>query len=123
MTPNLHPDLMPDNDRVSCIASAAACLRAAADMLAEPHRWTQGAMARDAKAHPVGPTDPNAVRWCLSGAMQLQTRGLPHGVSIIADRALRSVCGGAEPAGFNDRASSAVQVASLARIAAAQLEE
>lgn len=41
-----------------------------AALLADPARWTQGALARNALHCPVGPYAEDACCWCLSGAIQ-----------------------------------------------------
>ena len=122
MTIRLHPDLMPPTERSAARAEAAAALRSAADLLETPHAWTQGCMARDKRGNPIGQSDPDAVRWCLFGALDLHTRQ-STAVSILAERALASVVAPVSIASFNDGCRNAGEVASAARKAAAQLEE
>ncbi len=43
-------------------------LQAARDLIADPDHWCQGALAWDGK-RPVGPHDPEAVAWCVIGAI------------------------------------------------------
>ncbi len=50
-------------------AEVAAVLRAAADLIEPPGRWTQRFSARDVKGSPAGPTSPEAVCWCAYGAL------------------------------------------------------
>lgn len=40
-----------------------------AEFLADPERWTQRALARDASGTCVRPLAPEACRWCLVGAL------------------------------------------------------
>jgi len=46
-------------------------LRQAHRLLEDPVHWTRGARARDDNGRTVRPEDPNAVRWCLEGAVAL----------------------------------------------------
>ena len=123
MTPNLHPDLLTPRQLAAAKSDAAYALRSAADLLASPHRWTQGARARNARGHPVGPADRTAVRYCLLGALDLKTLTRDRAVSILAERALADVVAPLAISSFNDGCRTAVQVASAARIAAANILE
>ena len=51
-------------------------LIAARRRLSDPHRWTKGAAARDARGRDVHPLDPAAVRWCALGALQVASDGV-----------------------------------------------
>ena len=62
---NLHPDLMPPDELTAAQAEAAACLRAAAHTLDQPHAWTRGCSARDKRGRPVAYTSPDAVSFCI----------------------------------------------------------
>jgi hypothetical protein len=44
-------------------------LRAARELLSEPHRWTTRFLARNGAGQRVEPTSPAAVCWCLNGAL------------------------------------------------------
>ena len=44
-------------------------LAALKELLSDPDRWTQGAMARDIDGYEVRPSNPRACRFCLVGAM------------------------------------------------------
>ena len=48
---------------------AADLLAAAADLIAKPGAWTQGALARTAKGNRCAPTSRRAVCWCALGAL------------------------------------------------------
>jgi hypothetical protein len=48
---------------------SAEILRAARLLLSDPEQWTQTVHARNACGDPVKPTDPDAVRWCIYGAI------------------------------------------------------
>jgi hypothetical protein len=39
------------------------------EILSDPNRWLQGVGARDASGEAVYPKSPNAVSWCLLGAI------------------------------------------------------
>ena len=45
-------------------------LRAARDTLAVPERWTKKESARNVAGRPVLPTEPDAVCWCMAGAVK-----------------------------------------------------
>lgn len=40
------------------------------ELLADPSKWTQGVMARDAQGNEVSPQDENAICFCLLGALE-----------------------------------------------------
>jgi hypothetical protein len=40
------------------------------ELLDTPEKWTKGAFARDSKGDPVDPVSPEAVCWCIEGALQ-----------------------------------------------------
>jgi hypothetical protein len=48
-------------------------LIAARAKIEAPERWTHGAYARDAAGRKVEPTCPDAVRWCVRGAIDAST--------------------------------------------------
>ena len=39
-------------------------------VIADPKHWAQGQYAKDAKGHPVGPAEPDAVCWCSVGVLE-----------------------------------------------------
>jgi hypothetical protein len=39
------------------------------ELLSDPKRWTQGALARDKNGEAVSPFSPAAVAWCVLGAL------------------------------------------------------
>lgn len=45
-------------------------LEHARELLSEPARWTQNALARTAENEVANGYDPNAICWCLYGALQ-----------------------------------------------------
>lgn len=49
-------------------------LRQARELLAEPGRWTQGSLARDADGHSSPLRGPAAVCWCSIGAVERITK-------------------------------------------------
>jgi hypothetical protein len=44
-------------------------------LLSDPTKWTQGALARDATGKTVDSYDPTACQWCVYGATELITKG------------------------------------------------
>ena len=51
------------------MSDVADILNAAADLLEPEGAWTKGALARDRRGHTVDYASPNAVRWCVGGAI------------------------------------------------------
>ena len=51
------------------LLKARSVLVAARDLLSDPRRWTQGAMARRTDGEPVDPTSGRAEQWCAVGAI------------------------------------------------------
>lgn len=49
----------------------ATVLRSARAILTDPEQWTEKALARDVHGEPVRPNSPNAVCFCLEGAIAL----------------------------------------------------
>jgi hypothetical protein len=39
------------------------------ELLSDSSKWTQGASARDARGYSLDPREPNAVCWCITGAL------------------------------------------------------
>ena len=54
---------------MSALQTPSTVLRAAADLLAKPGAWTQGALARGATRRPTMALSKRAVCWCAKGAM------------------------------------------------------
>lgn len=50
--------------------NADEALRATRKLIANPKRWTQDTLARNAAREPVVPYDPAAVCWCVEGALR-----------------------------------------------------
>ena len=46
-----------------------ALLQEAKDLITPREQWTRGALARDEKRNEIEPNDPDAVCWCLGGAL------------------------------------------------------
>ena len=40
------------------------------ELLSDPSKWTQGKIARDSSMNEIHPNDPQAVCWCLIGAVR-----------------------------------------------------
>lgn len=75
-----------------------------AALLASPKRWTKRTLARDARSRPVGSLDPEAVRYCLLGALlrvypSYQAR---RSATNRLHRLLRTRCLPTDEAEFND---------------------
>jgi hypothetical protein len=62
----------------------AEILRGAAEMLAAPGAWTQGAWARDAAGRRLMPFEDAATCWCARGALWRCAADGRHGVSYMA---------------------------------------
>ena len=77
---------------------ASALLRDAAALIEDPKRWTQGADARMADMESCDADDPEAVCWCMTGALIkiMQRDAIPRSV-IYALRDLAD-----DIADFND---------------------
>jgi len=79
-------------------------LNAAADLLAQPGAWTQGAYARDMFGSDVGSQwSDDAVCFCVMGALN-QVREAQHDAVILGSlsHAIRAVNGGYPIAEWND---------------------
>lgn len=50
-------------------------------LIADPEYWTQGAMARDRVGRDVDEVSPDAVCWCLGGAINNVYEDLYHGLT------------------------------------------
>lgn len=50
--------------------SSHTTLRAVHELLSDPRKWTRGALARTAEGTETYPRSPNAVAWCLIGALE-----------------------------------------------------
>lgn len=46
-----------------------SALHFAGDLLSDPQRRTTGTLAEDRQGAPVSPIDPEACRWCFTGAL------------------------------------------------------
>ena len=55
--------------------------------------WTQRAPARTTGGRPCGPTDPNAVAWCITGAIYHRESGADTLDHLAAERFVRRVLG------------------------------
>lgn len=65
-------------------------LLAARELLHDPERWTKYAPARNERNEHVKPTDPQACRWCLMGAIAHFAPGgiIPYNVLRYVDEML-----------------------------------
>lgn len=97
---------LPPEPTLSEQRSPADVLRAARKRIEDPRRWTKGAAARTALNKPVRTSHPSASRWCLNGAMLLESGGKggqAPGTRFVL-RALRERGHrGATVTSFNDR--------------------
>lgn len=70
--------------------SAVDILEHARALIAEPERWTQGALARDGDGEELGDAqDPDAACWCLAGA--LHHAGYGRATSLLVHRVLSTL--------------------------------
>ena len=84
--------------------SAAQVLRAARELLSDPARWTKGAWAEDGAGMEVSPVSPNAVCWCVEGAL-MRVSGVEVVTAVgFALEALANVVG--DIAWYNDAATT-----------------
>lgn len=60
-----------------------ALLKDARDRIADPARWSIGALARNSRGMEVGVSSPFAVKWCASGSIAKSFR--TDGRSFISD--------------------------------------
>jgi len=80
--------------------TAASILFKAQDLIRNPKRWTQEAVARDKFGNEVSPLDDKASRFDMIGAIQRQNPPADEYGSVI--NCLRRACGGLSPYEFND---------------------
>lgn len=57
-------------------------VKAAKTKLANPKAWIKGSLARDKSGRQVNPVSPDAVCWCLIGAMHSVNTGSPSGCVV-----------------------------------------
>lgn len=72
------------------------------ELLSSPSRWTQDFFARDVEGHAVLPSSPEAVAWCLIGALT-KCYPDPEENARISDK-MYDLLGGEGVVRFNDRA-------------------
>lgn len=87
-------------------------LQATRDLLGDPDRWHQGALAVDAQGQETSPSDGDAVAFCIMGAVKRSARGahwtLERGARFAVEAAIHqttSVMDGVEI--YNDLHSHA----------------
>ena len=72
--------------------------------LGPPEAWTQRVSARDERGREVSPTDPQAQRWCLMGALACEMGGALSTPQTTAARVhLEHLAGQCGLGDFNDR--------------------
>ncbi|MCA1841756.1 MAG: hypothetical protein LC792_00940 [Actinobacteria bacterium] len=83
------------------VLSTAEALRQARALIADPARWCQDEMARDANGRYADPTSPTARQWCATGAViHICVATVP---ALTASRYLRAALGGnRHPEALND---------------------
>ena len=79
---------MADTARHPFDSEAGALLRRARERIAAPEAQTRWVFARDAAGHPVAPTSPWAVSWCVAGALLADGRPRPSDLERAAGRFL-----------------------------------
>lgn len=72
-----------------------------AELLAVPERWTRNVSARNANGVPVCPTSPDAVCWCVAGAITRVYSDIE--ARLAARRRLATVEPSLDMAQWNDR--------------------
>ena len=124
----VSPELMAPAQRAVNRAEAAKALREVQDLFADRNNWTMGTLARDAHAQPVGATAPEAVRWCLLGALQNACFGGGRPLSVYqeAHQAMQAVLRESptqiiDLATWNDKCKGSMQPRTLAALAADRL--
>ena len=63
----MNPHTLPTHPVVDLLLTAR-------NIIADPQRWTKGAMARMPSGHPVHAWHPLAECWCASGALELAAK-------------------------------------------------
>lgn len=81
--------------------TTAAIINRAADRLEKPGAWIQHILARNANGYSVMPRDKDAICWCLTGALILESGG-DIGSCISARRAVAKEIGVRFLTGWND---------------------
>jgi hypothetical protein len=80
--------------------TAASVLRQARDLITPKGKWTQEAVARDARGNEVRPADDRAVSFDMIGAIQkVPSSAEEYGAAILL---LRAQCDGKSIFDFND---------------------
>ena len=97
------------------MTEALETLTAVRELLSDPKRWTQGAMARDAQGNGVGHSSSDAACWCLDGAIRYAERHKPWRPGSPAFAALRERLHYTSVAMFNDSSEHAEVLALLDR--------
>jgi hypothetical protein len=100
-------------------------LSAAADLIEQPGRWTQGAFARTQHKIATEALDESAVCFCASGAIY-RASGKRTSTALRTIDAASEVArrhGASNIADFNDTASTALEVSGLLRKAAQKARE
>jgi hypothetical protein len=99
----------------------AKVLRRAAELVAQG--WCQGHYAEDAEGTGVGSASPNAVKWCLQGAVHRAASELGVGPSLRRSFAVaRSIDSWDAPAWNDAKGRTADEVESALYAAAAHVE-
>ena len=96
----------------------ARILNAAADLIEPQGAWTQGCFARHSNDNPVGPLEPEARCWCVSGAIQ-RASGATRWNAWNAFDAYTRKKGYRHMADFNDTATQGEVVQALRFVAKA----
>ncbi len=65
------PKLVYPDSKPELAQPAQSKQRKIRDIFADPNRWCKRRFAQDAQGNPVLIQDPNAVCWCLAGALDL----------------------------------------------------
>ena len=76
-------------------------LIAARKLIEPPDRWTRGSLARNAEGYWVGIHSPNAVCWCMEGAVLLSSNSTNTDDVLVALKLLEKASG-VFPSAYND---------------------
>lgn len=68
--------------------NAKDVLQKAYELLSDPARWTQEAYARDIDGKPLREWEPQAVCWCLDGALKQYPNGRLNETRAIVSKAI-----------------------------------
>lgn len=108
------------------MSAVVGALKEARSLISEKKHWTRGASAKNASGQKTWSDDPEAVCWCMLGAIVKVATGLDCAVEVGALNALRIVCHSGIPQ-FNDDPATTHEMVlhkfDLAIVEAGQMEK